>query len=316
MQKTDPRRCRMIRALPAALVVLTTAPAFADGLYVQAGTEIDDEGGYLLLAGVGGNFTERTSWDFGAGHVDTPRDLSGVTTTSYELGVSHDFGIVGLRVGFGAWEDSDLVATQKIAGALDFHGDRWSFALQTEIRESDFEPIEVDRTIVRRDGTPITVVARADCGIDDSGMGARFRLSNDSWSWLIGGMSYDYDDPACSFNLPALDLLRRATRDEFVQLADRVAAALSYTAGTQLLAETSFLDSRLGTSLSYTAQRTYRVQYDHLEEAFFGFESDTVSGGAAFPVGAAYELEIYAGVTSSDSFSNVVFLGFSMLFAR
>jgi hypothetical protein len=316
MNKTDSHRCRAMLAFPAAVAALAAAPASAEGLYVHAGTELDDESGYLLAAGVGGDFAERWSWDFGAGHVDTPRDLSGVTTTSYDFGVSHDFGVVGLRVGFGGWQDAELVATQKLAGALDFHGERWSFALQTELRESDFEPIEVDRTIIRRDGTPLTIVARADCAIDDAGMGARFRLSSESWSWLVGGMSYDYDDPECSFNLPALNFLRRATRDEFVQLADRVTSALSYTAGTQLLAETSFLDSRLGTSLSYTARRTYRVQYDHFEEAFFGLESDTLSGGAAFPVGAAYELEVYAGVTQSDSFSNVAFLGFSVLFAK
>jgi hypothetical protein len=295
---------------------LTISSAGAAGLLVHAGTEADDEGGYLLLAGVTGNFAEETSWHLAAGHVDTTRNLSGVATTSYEAGVSHDFGSIGLRAGVGGWQDSDLVATQKVAAALDFHGDRWSFALQGELRESDFEPIEVDRTIIRRDGTTLTVVARATCGVDDTGLGARFGLSNDSWAWSIGGMSYDYDDPECSFNLPALDFLRRATRDEFVQLADRVAASLSYSARTQLLAETSFLDSRLDMALSYTRRRTYTVRYDHSEEAFFGIQSDTVSGGAAFFVGAAFELEAYAGVTSSDAFENVAFLGFSMLFAR
>ena len=303
-------------ALSALLTLLAPPWAIAEGLLVHAATEVDDEGGYLLLAGASGDLAERTSWDLAAAHVDTTRNLSGVATTSYEAGLSHDFGSVGLRAALGGWQDSDLVATEKIAAALDFHGDKWSFALQSELRDSDFEPIEVDRTIVRRDGTILTVVARATCGIDDTGMGARFRLSNDSWAWSIGGMSYDYDDPECSFNLPALDFLRRATRDEFVQLADRVAASLSYSAGTQLLAETSFLDSRFGTMLSYTARRTYTVRYDHAEEAFFGIESDTMSGGTAFPVGTAFELEVYAGVTASDAFENVAFLGFSMLFAR
>ena len=216
-------------ALLAAQVVLSSLalPALAEGFIVHAGTEVDDESGYLLFAGVSGDFAEKTSWDLAAGHVDTTRNLSGVATTSYEAGVSHDFGTVGLRGSVGGWQDSDLVATRKLGAALDFHGDKWSFALQSELRDSDFEPIEVDRTIVRRDGTTLTVVARAICGVEDTGLGARFRLSNDSWGWSIGGMSYDYDDPECSFNLPALDFLRRATREEFVQLADRVAASLS-----------------------------------------------------------------------------------------
>src|SRR5262245_27051770 len=98
-------------ALPALLALLTAPTAIAEGLLVHAGTEVDDESGYLLLAGVSGDFAEKTSWDLGAAHVDTTRNVSGVTTTSYEAGVSHDFGRVGLRAAFGGWEDSDLVAT-------------------------------------------------------------------------------------------------------------------------------------------------------------------------------------------------------------
>lgn len=304
-------------ALSAALGALALDPARAEGLFVSAGAEVDDESGYLIYAAVGGDLAERTSWDFGAGHADTSRDFTSMTTTSYDFGVRHDFGSVALRFGVGGWEDSDLVATERLAAALDFHGEGWSFALQSEFRDSAFEPFSIDRTITLRDGTTYTITARADCDLDDVGLGARLGLSNDSWAWTLGGMSYDYDDPECAFSMPALDFLRRATRDEFVQFADRLTAALSYAAGTNLIAENSFLDSRLGTSVTYTtAVRTYSVYFDHLEEAFFGLASDTLSGGMTFPVGEAYELELYVGVTESDAFSNVGFLGFSMLFVR
>jgi hypothetical protein len=299
----------------AAAALLSAAPALAQTLAVQAAVEAEEDG-YIVSAGIRGDFVERTSWDLSAAHADTARDLSGVATTSYDAGVSHDFGKVGFRIGLGGWDDADLVATSKVAASLDFHGKTWSFALQTELRDSDFEPIEVNRTIVRRDGTTIRIAARADCGMGDTGLGARLRFSSEAWSWQLNGMSYDYDDPECSFNTPALNALRSATRGEFVQLADRVTAVLSQSAGTQLLAETSFLDSRIGTSVSYTGIRRYTVQYDHFEDAFFGSSTDTVSGGATFAVGAKYELEVYAGVTASDAFSNVAFLGFSMSFVR
>jgi hypothetical protein len=317
MRDVDPPRTAAAAVLLAAFTVFSASLARADGLFVSAGTEVDDESGYLVFAGVGGDFAERTSWDLGAGHADTSRDFSSFTTTSYDAGIRHDFGTIALRFGIGGWKDSDLVTTEKLAAALDFHGEGWSFALQSEFRDSAFEPFDIDRTIIRRDGTSVTITARADCDIDDVGLGARIRLSNDSWAWTLGGMSYDYDDPECAFNLAALDFLRRSTREEFVQFADRLTAALSYAAGTNLVAENSFLDSRLGTSLSYTGRtRTYSVYYDRLEEAFFGLVSDTLSGGMTFPVGEAYELELYVGVTESDAFSNVAFLGFSMLFLR
>jgi len=304
-------------ALSAALAASPLNRAHADGLFVSAGTEVDDESGYLLYAGVGGNIAEQTSWDFGAGHADTSRDFSSLTTTSYDAGVRHDFGTVALRFGIGGWEDSDLVTTEKLAAALDFHGEGWSFALQSEFRDSAFEPFDIDRTIVRRDGTSVTITGRADCDLEDVGLGARLRLSNDSWSWMLGGMDYDYDDPECAFSLPALDFLRRSTRDEFIQFADRLTNILSYAAGTNLMAENSFLESRLGTSVSYTRPiHTYSIYYDRFEEAFFGLESDTLSGGMTFAIGEAYELELYVGLTESDAFTNIGFLGFSMLFVR
>ena len=300
-----------------AAVVFPLDQAQAEGLFVSAGTEVDAESGHLFYAGVGGNFAEHTTWDLGAGHADTARDFTSLTTTSYDAGIRHDFGNVALRFGIGGWEDSDLVTTKKLVGALDFHGEGWSFALQSEFRDSDFEPFDINRTIIRRDGTSVTITARADCGIDDTGFGARISLSNDSWAWTLGGMSYNYDDPECAFNVPALSFLRQSTQDEFVQFADRLTNILSYAATTNLIAENSFLDSRLGTSLSYTGPvRTYNVYYDHLEEAFFGLTSDTLSGGMTFPIGKAYELELYVGVTESDAFSNIAFLGLSMLFLR
>jgi hypothetical protein len=317
MREIAPSRTAAAAALVAAYAAFVTSLARADGLIVSAGTEVDDEGGYLLYAGVGGEFAERTSWDLSLGHADTSRDLSSFTTTSYDAGIRRDFGSIALRFGIGGWEDADLVATGKLAAALDFHGEGWSFALQSDFRDSAFEPFNIDRTITLRDGTTYTITARADCDIDDVGLGARLRLSNDSWAWSFGGMSYDYEDPECAFDLRALDFLRRSTRDEFVQFADRLTGALSYAAGTNLIAENSFLDSRVGTSLSYTGRvRTYTVSYDHLEEAFFGLASDTLSGGMTFPIGRAYELELYVGVTESDALSNVGFVGLSMLFLR
>jgi hypothetical protein len=316
MRRTDPEKVVAAAALLAAFW-FPLDQAEAEGLFVSAGTEVDEESGSLLYAAVGGNFSEKTSWDLGAGHADTSRDFTSLTTTSYDIGIRHDFGSVALRFGIGGWEDSDLVTTENLAAALDFHGEGWSFALQSEFRDSAFEPFDIDRTIIRRDGTSVTITARADCDVDDTGLGARLRLSNDSWAWTLGGMSYDYDDPECAFNLPGLDFLRRSTQDEFVQFADRLTSLLSYAAGTNLIAENSFLDSRLGTSLSYTgAIRTYSVYFDHLEEAFFGLASDTLSGGMTFPIGKAYELELYVGVTESDAFSNIGFLGLSMLFLR
>jgi hypothetical protein len=302
--------------LTAAVALLAADLAIAEGLFGSVGVEVDEESGYLLLGAVGGSLAEHTSWDLAGAHADTSRNFSSLTTTAYDAGIYHDFGDVGLRFGLGGWRDSDLVATQRLAAALDFHGEAWSVALQSELRASDFEPFAINRTIVRRDGTTVTITAQANCEIEDVGIGARLRLSGGPWTFAVSGMSYDYDDAACDFDLAVLDFLRRSTREEFVQFADRITALLSIGAGSRLLAETSFLDSRVGTSLTYTGpKRAYSAYYDHLEEAFFGLESDTLSGGVAFTLDSGNEIEVYVGATDGEELATVGFLGFYMLFA-
>ncbi len=114
-----------------------------------------------------------------------------------------------------------------------------------------------------------------------------------------------------------LDVLSSATRDEFVQLADRATDFLSLGAGRRLLADMSLLDSSIGTRLSYTrGLRTYNLSYDRVEDVFFGRTADTFTGGLGFLLRSGNELEIYAGVTDSDAYAEVVFLGISLFVVR
>jgi hypothetical protein len=291
-----------------------TGIARAQGGFGAVGAEIDDSDGYVLHGAIGGDFTEATRWDLGASRAEASTNASDLSTTAYDGSLYHDFGSAGLRVRLGGWSDDTLVSTGELGAALDFHGDGWSFALETELRQSDFEPIGVDRTITLRDGTPFLAQGRADCSVDNTGLGARLSLSNETWRFAASGMSFDYDAFSCAFSFPVLDALRRTTRGEFVQIADRLTDALSLGAARRLVADNSLLDSRFGLSLSrISGLRNYTVYYDATEDAFLGRSADTLSAGIEFLLRSGHALEFYGGVTDYETRPNIAFLGFSLL---
>jgi len=299
------------------LLSLHAIPAHAQGWFAQAGAELDDADGYVISGALGGSVSTNTSWDLAASRSDTSTDIADLLRTAFGASLHHDFGNVGVRLGLRGWTDEDLVQTQSTAVAVDLHNESWSFALRTEFRHSDFDPLDINRTIVRGDGSTLTITGSADCDVDDTAIGARLSFSSAEWYFDVSGMSYDYDDFGCDLNVAPLDVLRRATRDEFIQLADRATDLLSLGAGRRLLAETSLLDSHLGTRLRYTrGLHTYSVSYDRVEDIFFGRAATTLTGGIAFLLESGNEIEVYTGVTDSDSYANVVFLGISLLMVR
>lgn len=305
------------RLVIGLLLSLGAGSSLAQGWFGHVGAEIDDADGYVVSGAVGSSFSERTDWDVSASRSDTSTNLTELVRTAFRANIGHDFGAVRLRLGLGGWGDEDFVQTRSATASFDLHNESWSFAILSEFRNSDFDPIDIDRTIIRRDGSPFTIRGIADCDVDDVGLGARLSFSSDAWYFTAYGMSHDYDDFGCNFDIPVLDVLRSATRDEFVQLADRATDFLSLGAGRRLLADMSLLDSSIGTRLSYSrGLHTYTVSYDRVEDVFFGRTADTLTGGIGFLLSSGNELEIYVGLTDSDAYTEVVFLGISLFIVR
>lgn len=310
-------RNRFLSLLVSGALALAVNAASAQGGYGGVGTEIDDESGYLVLGSLGGNVSSATSWDLTASRFNPSTASSSFDTTSYGGSLFHDFGRVGLRVGLGGWRDDGLVQVDQLTAALQFRGEGWSFELEGRMNRSDFDPFDIDRTIILRDGTPLTITARADCSVDDTGLGARLRVSSGDWSWSVSGMAFDYGGFGCDFGLPMLDRLRDSTRDEFVQFADRVTDVLSLSSGRRLLAETSFLDSRLGLGVRRdVGTRSYSANFDRVEDVFFGRVANTLSGGVGFVLRSGAQLEVYAGATEADASPNIAFVGLLLLVGR
>jgi hypothetical protein len=305
---------------PATLILATllvSPPATGQGGIGTVGAELDEANGYLVFGGLGGEWSNTTWWDFSASRSDTTTTLTNYRTTAVAGSVYHDFGAFGVRVGLGGWRDEALSRVERLSSSIDWHGPAWSLTLQGQLKRSDFDPLAVDRVVERRDGTTVAITGTVDCAVDDVGLGARLDYTGGAWSFALSGMQYDYDNFSCAFDIAALDLLRDSTRAEFVQIADRVTDVLAIGAARRLLAETSFLDNRLGLSLRHeAATRAYSVYYDRVEDAFFRRSADTLSAGITFPIGSTTELEVYAGLTDSNVSDYIAFVGLMLLIQR
>jgi hypothetical protein len=299
------------------VVLLVGLPAAAQSAFGTVGAEFDEANGYLVFGNLGGAWSTATSWDVSASRSDTTTTLTDFRTTALAGSVYHDFGRVGLRFGLGGWRDEGLSRIERLTGSIDWHNARWTLALEGQLKHSDFDPLAVDRIVERRDGTTVRITGTADCAVDDIGLGARLGYGGNIWSFSIAGTSYDYDDFGCTFDIQTLALLRDSTRDEFVQLADRVTDVLAIGSARRLLSETSFLDNRIGVSLRrQSAARGYSVYYDRVEDAFFRRSADTLSAGVSFPVGASSLLELYGGITASSVNDEIAFVGLMLLIER
>jgi len=300
----------------ALAVLLGAEPVAAELSFGSVGAELDEESGYVVTGALGGAFAQRTTWDLAASHSDTATTLSDLTASAIDGSLYQDFGRLGIRLRVGGWVDRDFIEAHELGATFDIHGEGWTVALETQLRSSDFEPIEVNRTITLRDGRQVTIQGVADCAVDDTGLGARVGVWSGSFSFSISTMSYDYDGFGCDFSIPVLDALRSSTRDEFVQLADNLSLVLSLGAGRRLIADNALLDSRVSLSMSHdTGLRSYNVYYDSTEDVFFGRTANTLSAGIGFPLRSGNEIEIYAGVTEFDTRSTIAFLGWYWLIA-
>jgi len=289
---------------------LTAALCNADDLALSGNAELDQDGGWRLAAALSGEFGPDTGWDVAVSRSELEDNLSDLTTTSVRAGVLRRFGPLAVDVSLRWWEDSDIVEAQILGAGLTWEGDAGYAGFSVERRRSDFDPFRVATLIELPNRDPIPVTAIADCDLDDTAIGAHAGWFAGGWYAALDGTSYDYDAAECGFDSPVIDALRSADRRLFVQLAGRVVAQLSNSAGFRLQAENAFLDYRAGVQGGFERlDRGYYLRYDRAEERFLGLQSQTVTLGVNFYRESGHSFGIYAGVSDGDAFDTVAFLG-------
>jgi hypothetical protein len=299
--------------------LLVPLPALAEGqaVVLTAGGDVDDEDGYRLDLGLAWLPSQRTTITVLGSRADTSAGFNDFQSSTVSAAVDHSFGTLGFAVDARWWGDPDVVDSLALGAALHADFAQWRIAARAEMRQSDFEPFDFNTVVPVRTPTGIVLVpisGTADCDLDNRAYGLGVGRSGGSWSFSLGGTSYDYDATSCATSNvvvpPQIGDLPRISREIFRRIAARVVDSTARLIGTRLTRENGFLESTVNAGLSFTAgEWTWAADYFHDREEFIGLESDTLVGSVTLPVGGRADLELRLGATDTDLTGTVGFAG-------
>lgn len=299
-------------AAAAALMAFAIAAARAEEPTLSVGlqAETDDEGGYGFAGDLTWYVGPRTQLFIGGSHADTTANVAGLSTRAFDAGASHDFGRFAVDAWFNEWRDNDVVTARSINAALHVSAGAFTVSLLAQGRESDFEPFDASATVTLRSGQQVTIDAVADCELDNTGLGLHLAWGGERFGAWVRGMHYDYGDVGCSFDSPALDLLRRNRPAVFEQFGPRIVGPLAVNATSRIGAENALLEYSLGGGLGYdSGARRYALDYAHQRDYFTALEADTLAASVTFRASEALDLMLEGGATDGDYGGTVWFAG-------
>lgn len=305
----------MRAAVVATILALLAASARADDSDASVGLqlEIDGEQGRAVAGDLTWFAGPATQLFASASVADTTSALAGLSTRSFAVGAGHDFGRIALDGWYEQWQDSDVVTARSIDAALHVEAGAVVVALLGQLRTSDFEAFDASATVTLRNGQTVTVDAVADCGLDNSGLGLHLAWRGGRLESYARGMWFDYDDVACGFDSPALELLRRSRPAVFAQFAPRIIAPLSVHATNRIGAETSLLEYSAGAGFGWdTGARRYGLDYLHQRDYFTALAAGTLAASVAFRADSGFELMLEGGATDADAGGTVWFAGLGL----
>ena len=305
----------MHAAVLATILALFSAAAWADDPSASVGlqVEVDGEDGRAVAGDLTWFAGPATQVFASASFADTGNALAGLSTRGFSIGAGHDFGRIALDGWYEQWQDSDVVTARSFNAALHVEAGAVAVSLLGQLRDSEFEPFDASATVTLRTGQTVTVNAVADCTLDNSGLGLGFAWRGERLEAYARAMWFDYDDVGCSFDSPALELLRRNRPAIFAQFAPRVTAPLAVNATTRIGAENALLEYSAGAGVGWdTGARRYGLDYLHQRDYFTALEAGTLSASVAFRVDAGLELTVEGGATDGDALSSVWFAGLGL----
>ena len=321
-----PMRAWKPHCLFATLALFCSAAAIAgsddedlDHWSISAGGQVDDQSNTAYNASVGYEGTIDANWLLAASHSTSSTDFSGITTDYAAFEFWHHGEHRGIA--FGAhWFTHDGVAQALEATmSVPLHWRHLHVTLDTAARRIVFEKFQSTTTVTLRDGTLLPVNAIADCNANNSGYGVEAGIDGFRVTGYVRGMKYKYGSTDCTFNQPNLNLLRRATRDEFRQLAAVVTQRLALLTASQIQRnnDADFLDHVYEGGVNLRVGRaTFGVVYQTNEDEFADLTTNVYALSADLLLFSKTDLRIEVGSTQTDGIDSVAFAGmqFTMRF--
>lgn len=297
-------------AFVACLAAAVPSPAAEPEHAVSAYAETTDAGGVVLDLGFDLALGARSRLDLGVGRAESALP-GGADSVFARAGLSRTFDPVWLRLGLDHRSDPDLLASTRVELAAELDRGPWVLGLDGALQRSDFVPQDLD-TVLRLRERDLVVRATADCRIDGGRIGGRLARYGERWIVHAAVEAWFWDDTACAFDAPGLEALTRTGRAGFVQLADRLAAALAATAVGRTNQQAALLDHGFGAGVTRTWDRwSAGLDVFRGQEAFFseGFTVWTATLRRTLPQDASAGL---VGGVSHGGIDTVAFVGLEL----
>ena len=260
-------------------------PAAAETLFLLGGgIAADGEGGVAWSALADVSFTEQSSVSLSLASTRADGVPEDIHTRSWDLGLDHNFGPLGLELSIGQWGDPDHFDSDDGSLSLYHRSDNWYLAASYLVRDID---------LTFRANLPQIAIERK-LQTTATGVGIRARYTNENGVSLIArGRQYDYD--ADVTRLEQLEILRRR-------------------APTAITLAGALLDSSVSAGIEWpVGERFLSVTLTRDATATDKIDINSLSVGLLSPVGRNFDLDVSLGYSKAANGDSAVFLS-AMLF--
>lgn len=271
-----------LRHLAVGLCFLvTTEWVSAENHYLLgAGLSVDDDHGLGVSAMLDYGLSDQTSASMLFTYTKASAIPETISTRSWNLGLNHDFGLLGVDLSVGQWGDRDHFSSDDYSAGVYFRRGRWYASASLLSREID---LTLRATISDR-------VLERSLQTSANGYGAALRYTAEQGnSYFLSGRFYNYDADVTRLN--EFEVLRR----------------LSPTAVTL---SGALLDSALSAGVEWPiAERFLNVTVSRDATATDELNVDSIVVGLLNPLGSAMDMEISVGYSDIEKSGGSAFVG-------
>lgn len=277
------------RVLRAACLILLTATAEAGTPFVLGGgIGADDTGGLSLDVLADISLTERTWLTVSGGSTDADTETDSIRTNSAQIGMTQEFGAIGIGIGAGTWGDSGRLESNDLNFDIFWKSDSWRIAL-------DYERRDIDLTLVIA-ALDITLPDRQlSTSLDGDGIGASVRYRTEkNTSFTVRARQFDYSRDIS--RLDSLELIRRISP-------------------TTLTLAGALRDAQYSAMIEWE-EGNYRFGLEVAKDTLAVGDLDvtSVTGSLLAPLGRRMDIEVNVGFSNADGVDSGAYGGVFLFF--
>ena len=269
-----------LSSLAGALALVASLGVLADDkpYLLGAGLDLDTADGVAASA-MASLATGEKTWLSAAvarTNVELPRGFEAKTWYG-DLGIDHQWDLVGIRLGVAYWGDNDFFDSRDVRGSLYVRGERGSLSLDLETRDFELDLPGIGDRPSRDVGF----------GAVGAGLSARYGFT-ENLDVVASGMSYDYDVP-----------LR-------LEESDRLLSLLSIS---RLSLLSSLIDWRVSGGMGLdVGESRWTFDLARWRGSIDGSDNRSATVGFLTPLSVRTDLEVRLGFDDSDLYGEVTVL--------